>query len=143
MNSWAVSDPQLEQRALELAREAFSAAREGDTSRLTRVLDLGLPANARNHNGDSLLMLASYHGHYDATPRLLARKAEPDSVNDKGLTPLQGAAFKGNSAMVTMLIEGGADPGATSPDGRTALMFAEMFGRDACAALLREALSKR
>ena len=43
---------------------------------LGRLLASGLPANLRNHKGDTLLMLASYHGHLDAVRVLLEHGAD-------------------------------------------------------------------
>ena len=43
------------------------------------MLEQGLPPNLGNHKGDSLLMLASYHGHAEAA-RLL-----PDFYADAAL----------------------------------------------------------
>ena len=58
-------------------------------------VDAGVPADLTNDRGDSLVMLAAYHGHADAVRALLARGAEADRVNDRGQTPLAGAVFKG------------------------------------------------
>jgi len=121
--------PELDDAALAFAEQVFDSARSGDAERLGDLLGRGLPANIRNHNGDSLLMLASYHGHFDATRVLLERGADPQLRNNKGQTPLAGAAFKGDLEMVKLLIECGADVEGASPDGKTALMMAAMFNR--------------
>ncbi|MGV2837095.1 ankyrin repeat domain-containing protein, partial [Pseudomonas shirazensis] len=52
--------------AAAFADEVFDRARRGDADMLGRLLDSGLPVNLRNHKGDTLLMLASYHGHHQA-----------------------------------------------------------------------------
>ena len=75
---------------------------------LAALLSKGLPPNLRNHKGDTLLMLASYHGHVDAVKVLLEHKADPEIRNDNGQSPIQGAAFKGDLVMVQALVEGGA-----------------------------------
>ena len=101
-----------ERNALELARSAFDLARSGDVAGLQRILDLGLSPDARNERGDSLLMLASYHGRLDATALLLSRGASPDLANDAGQTPLAGASFKGDAAMARLLLDSGASADA-------------------------------
>ena len=58
-----MTTPELDDAALEFASKVFAAAREGDADALKQWLDQGLPVNLRNHNGDTLLMLASYHEH--------------------------------------------------------------------------------
>ena len=53
---------------LAFLQDALEAARAGDAARLTAMLDRGLPPNIRNTKGDTLLMLAVYHGHAEAAP---------------------------------------------------------------------------
>jgi uncharacterized protein len=113
----------------EFANQVFDVARKGDASMLGRLLEKDLPPNLRNHKGDSLLMLASYHGHLDAARVLLEHGADPNTRNDNGQSPLAGAGFKGNLAMATLLLDHGAEVDATTPDGKTALMMAAMFNR--------------
>lgn len=113
----------------ELATRAFNAARSGDTAELGSFLDAGMPANLTNEKGDTLLMLASYHGHVDATRLLLEKGADPERRNDRGQTPLQGAAFKGEMEIAALLLDHGAAVDGAGEDGRTALMMAAMFDR--------------
>lgn len=93
----------------------FDLARAGDTTQLRTYLDAGLPANLTNHAGDTLLMLAAYHGHAEAVAALVARGADPNAVNDKGQSPLAGAVFKGEDGVVRVLVESGADPHVGQP----------------------------
>ena len=64
-------DPEV----VELATKIFDLARQGRTEALVAYLDAGVPANLTNDRGDSLVMLAAYHGHADAVRALLARGA--------------------------------------------------------------------
>ncbi|MGW1638590.1 ankyrin repeat domain-containing protein [Streptomyces lavendulae] len=119
---------------IELATKIFDLARQGETGTLTAYLDAGVPANLTNDRGDTLVMLAAYHGHADAVTALLERGAEADRANDRGQTPLAGAVFKGEEAVIRALLAGGADPNAGTPSAvDTARMFAkadllELFG---------------
>ncbi|MFG9879832.1 ankyrin repeat domain-containing protein, partial [Pseudomonas aeruginosa] len=99
--------PELDMETQEFVHQLFDLARQGNSQRLEQLLQQGLPPNLRNHKGDSLLMLASYHGHADTVRLLLAYKADPDLRNLAGQTPLAGAAFKGDLAMVELLLAGG------------------------------------
>ncbi|MBZ4330296.1 ankyrin repeat domain-containing protein [Corallococcus interemptor] len=114
---------------LDFVRSAFAVVRTGDARKLAEMLDAGLPVGVRNERGDSLLMLASYHGHVEATRLLLERGSDPEQPNDAGQTPLAGAAFKGNEAIASVLLEAGANVDGAGPDGRTPLMFAAMFDK--------------
>ena len=117
---------------IELATRLFNMARTGDTEQLTTYLDAGVDPNLTNQKGDSLVMLAAYHGHADAVRALLERGADADRANDRGQTPLAGAVFKGETEVVRVLVDGGADPQAGQP---SALATARMFERDDLVAL--------
>lgn len=123
-------DPEV----VELATKIFDLARQGRTEELVAYVDAGVPADLTNDRGDSLVMLAAYHGHAAAVRALLTRGADADRVNDRGQTPLAGAAFKGEIDVTKALLEAGADPAAGTPSAvDTARMFArtdllELFG---------------
>ena len=119
--------PVPDEETIELATKLFNCARLGDTETFREYLPKGLPPNLCNQKGDSLLMLASYHGHVETTRVLLEHGADPEMYNDNGHHPLSGAAFKGHLAMAELLITHGASVNARSPDDKTALMFAAMF----------------
>ncbi|MFB7378759.1 ankyrin repeat domain-containing protein [Kitasatospora purpeofusca] len=107
-----------------LAGKLFDAARAGDSATLAAYVDAGAPADLTNDRGDTLLMLAAYHGHADAVTALLDRGADPNRANDRGQTPLAGAVFKGNDDVLDALLAGGADPAAGTPSAvDTARMF--------------------
>lgn len=80
--------PEIDPDLLEVAQEVFDLARRGDAAMLAAVIEKGVPPNLRNDKGDSLVMLASYHGHVDAVRTLLERGADPDLRNDNGQTPI-------------------------------------------------------
>jgi ankyrin repeat protein len=115
-----------DEEAVALAHTLFQAAREGDTALLRSYLNAGAPATMTNAAGDSLLMLAAYHGHAEAVQLILKHGGEANSANDRGQTPLAGAAFKGYTDVARVLLDAGADPDAGSPSARAA---AQMFAR--------------
>ena len=117
---------------LQLAEKVFNLARQGDTGTLAAYVDAGVPANLCNDNGDTLVMLAAYHGHPQTVAALLERGAGPDRPNDRGQTPLAGAVFKGERTVIEALLHGGADPTAGTP---SAVETARMFGNDDLVAL--------
>jgi ankyrin repeat protein len=117
---------------LQLAAKVFDLARQGDTAILAAYVDAGVPANLSNHKGDTLIMLAAYHGHPETVAALLERGADPNRPNDRGQTPLAGAVFKGEREVIEALLHGDADPTAGSP---SAVDTARMFGNDDLVAL--------
>jgi hypothetical protein len=133
MNS---ATPVLDEDTLRIARQAFQWVRSGNLDALQHLLDHGLRPNLRNEQGDSLLMLAAYHGHAAVVRALLDAGANPELRNDRGQSPLAGAAYKGHAEVVRLLLDHGAEVDAQGPDGRTALMTAAMFNRTALVDLL-------
>ncbi|GAB2629391.1 ankyrin repeat domain-containing protein [Streptomyces capparidis] len=125
-------DPEV----LQLAATAFDLARQGSTDTLSAYVDAGVPANLTNDRGDTLVMLAAYHGHAETVAALLARGADPDRPNDRGQTPIAGAVFKGEPEVVRALLAGGADPRAGQP---SAVDTARMFGKAELLELFGEA----
>ncbi|KAF2455972.1 putative ankyrin-like protein, partial [Lineolata rhizophorae] len=115
----------LPPEALELAARLFDAARAGDAPTLSAYLAAGIPPNLTNHAGDTLLMLAAYHGRVEAVRALLAAGADADAVNGRGQAPVAGAVFKGHADIVRCLVEEGrADVAMGRPSARdAALMF--------------------
>lgn len=128
----------LDQATLRMARQVFQWARGGEMGALQPMLARGLPPDLRNENGDSLLMLAAYHGHAEVVRALLKAGADPQLANDRGQAPLAGAAFKGYLDVAQALLDGGAQVDTQGPDGRTALFTAAMFDRLAVVRLLLE-----
>lgn len=123
----AEHEPAHDPEVLQLAAQVFDLARQGDTAKLAAYVDAGVPANLTNDGGDTLLMLAAYHGHADTVGALLQRGAEADRANDRGQTPLAGAVFKGEREVINVLVEAGADPAAGAP---SAIDTARLFGKD-------------
>ncbi len=86
--------------------------------------------------GNTLLMLASYHGKAETVAMLLKSGATVDLRNDKGQTPLGGVAFKGYVEIATLLLDAGADPLADQ-GGSTPADFATLAGKTEILALLQ------
>ncbi|KAI0409284.1 ankyrin [Xylaria palmicola] len=101
--------------AIEFATRMYNAAREGQIDVFQQALPVGLPANLTNDKGDTLLMLAAYHGHAELVKLLIQHGADPNRLNDRGQSPIAGAVFKKEDAVVDVLLEGGADPDYGSP----------------------------
>ncbi|WP_313026567.1 ankyrin repeat domain-containing protein [Pseudomonas lopnurensis] len=120
--------PELDDATLAFAEQVFDSARAGDSARLGELLAQGMPANLRNHAGDSLLMLASYHGHLQATRTLLEYGADIEGRCEDGKTALMMAAMFNRTEIVEYLVAHGADPRATDASGATPLAAATMMG---------------
>ena len=115
---------------------AADLARNGDAIGLGALLKGGLQVDARDAKGNTLLMLASYHGWAEVVKLLLKSGASVDLRNDKGQTPLGGVAFKGYVEIATLLLDAGADPLADQ-GGSTPADFATLAGKTEILALLQ------
>jgi uncharacterized protein len=118
-----VNDPEL----VEFATKVFGFARSGETETLVAYVDAGVPVDLTNEAGDTLLMLAAYHGHAATVRALAERGADPGRPNDRGQTPLAGAVFKKEPEVVRALLDAGADPHEGTP---SAVDTARMFGHE-------------
>ena len=123
-----------DEETLAFAHRMFELARDGGTEELAANVDAGLPVNLTNHKGDTLLILAAYHGHPETVAALLARGADPGRVNDRGQTALGAATFRRTRESVVALLAVGADPTA---GGQSALAVAQFFDLPEMAELLR------
>jgi ankyrin repeat protein len=125
----STSTSTLPPEALDLATKLFDLARTGTTSPLQSYISAGIPPNLTNASGDTLLMLASYHGHAETAKMLLDAGADANVLNARGQSPIAGAVFKGYDEVVRVLWKGGADIMAGQPN---AVDCARMFKRGNC-----------
>ncbi|ROO88162.1 hypothetical protein EDD29_5824 [Actinocorallia herbida] len=109
----------------EFATKVFGLARSGETELLRAYVEAGVPVDLTNQAGDTLLMLAAYHGHAGTARMLVEHGADAGRENDRGQSPLAGAVFKKEAEVVRVLLEAGASPDAGTPTAREA---ARMFG---------------
>lgn len=112
-----------DQEMLELAERLFDAARQGDTELLRSYISAGVPATLTNAAGDSLLMLAVYHGHAGTVQLLIDLGADVDTLNDRGQSPLAGAVFKGYADVVRTLLAADADADTGNPSARATAAY--------------------
>jgi ankyrin repeat protein len=121
-----VSAEPIDPGVVELAGKVFDLARGGATEELAAYVDAGVPANLTNDKGDTLLILAAYHGHPGTVGALLDRGADHSRANDRGQTALAAAVFRQSTDTVTRLLGAGADPDAGGPSARATAQFFEL-----------------
>jgi ankyrin repeat protein len=124
VNEHGTDDPEAGTR-LE-PQQIFDLARQG-ADLLLDLADAGLPVDLADESGNTLLMLAAYHGHARLTAGLAERGADVNRLNGKNQAPLAGAIFKNEADVIRVLVEHGADPDAGNPSARAT---AQMFGRE-------------
>lgn len=117
---------ELDDATLAFAHRMFDLARQGEVE-LVGFVDAGLPVDLTDPQGNTLMMLAAYHGRAGLVQGLAERGADSGRRNDRGQTPLAAAAFKGETEVVAALLAAGADPTIGEPN---ALETARFFERD-------------
>ncbi len=111
-----------------VVRMAMELARQGRTRELEELVQRGLDVDVQDADGNSLVMLATYHGRLDAVRVLVGLGADVDLPNHRGQSPIAGAIFKGEDEVVALLRAAGADLDAGTPSARA---VAEMLGASA------------
>ncbi len=125
-----------------MKRKWQEAAKRGDASTLSAMLEAGEYVDARDRYGQTALMLVALHGHVAAARVLVEAGADLDHTAKYGLSALMLAAINGHELVAQILIEAGADTqitgtGAPGFAGKTALDLADDLGRQSIAELLR------
>lgn len=83
-----------------------------------------------------LLMVEADSGNIQKVRDLLALGADPNTSDERGVTPLMFAVQSGNFDLVELLVEKGANVNASPKNGNTALHAAVMAANDSIAELL-------
>uniref|UniRef100_A0AAR2IQQ3 Poly [ADP-ribose] polymerase n=1 Tax=Pygocentrus nattereri TaxID=42514 RepID=A0AAR2IQQ3_PYGNA len=120
-------------------RELFEACRNGDVSRVKRLVD-SANVNAKDMAGrkSTPLHFAAGFGRKDVVEHLLQTGANVHSRDDGGLIPLHNACSFGHAEVVSLLLCQGADPNARDNWNYTPLHEAAIKGKiDVCIVLLQ------
>jgi uncharacterized protein len=117
-----------------LGLAAFFGHAEAVRLLLASGADVG--AVARNPQRVQAIHAAAAARRADIVADLLEHGADPDAVQQAGLTPLMAAARHGDEDMAGRLLGAGADPGRTDDRGRSARDHARAAGHGHLDALL-------
>jgi ankyrin repeat protein len=117
------------------------SARDGDLPRLSRLLALDGSEQARERDGWTPLMYASYNGHDDCLRAILDAHGTSldylETQNDKRMTALSLACDNGTASCIRILLAAGADHETRDGDGWRPLTYAAWNGSvDSVEALL-------
>ena len=110
---------------VELAHRLLDAARAGDRALLEQYLDAGAPVDLTDPQGNSLLMLAAYHGHAARSGRW-QRAARTSTGSTTGpRRPWPERCSRASARCLEVLVAAGADPDLGSPSARATAVFFE------------------
>jgi ankyrin repeat protein len=113
-----------------------TAVQAGATKQALEMIRGGADVNQAQGDGSTPLIWAVNRQDYEVAEALLAKKANPNAVNEFGATPLTEAARLNDARLVNMLLDAGAKVDSANPDGETALMLAIKNGNQELAATL-------
>lgn len=109
-------------------RDTDLPAAAADADAVARLLELGLPADARDERGATALLRASGAGALQSVQRLLAAHADPRLTVDTGASPLSAAVSARHADIVRALVSAGVPVDERHADDVTALMIAAALG---------------
>ncbi len=111
-------------RALDLPM----AAQQGDLAAVQRLIELGLPIDARDAQSCTALLRACGGGHLQLVEWLIDRGADTSVVAQTGATCLSAAVTARRDAVVNLLLARGVAIDQRLPGGSTPLMVAAALG---------------
>lgn len=85
----------------------------------------------------SKFLLAAYEGNLEYIEFCMLQGFSPNSINEKGITPLMVSSWKGKERAVRYLLENRADVAVKDNEGNTAIDYAESGGNENILFLLR------
>jgi hypothetical protein len=135
------SSPQLSPEINAVMQSADTALSKGDLPLLKQLLDAHPEIVNQSYGKGSyrLLETAAWFGKADAVEELLNRKADVNSRNQNGRTPLyQCIANKGTKEIAQMLLDHGADSTIPDKNGKTLLKLATEKNRQDMVDLLQQ-----
>ena len=109
-------------------KKMLKKAASADFAGMKECIEKGVDVNARDENGKTALLWASYYGDIEVLKYLIKKGADIEAKDDKGNTPLTTTSYNGYLEHVKYLVENGADIDAKNKYGKTALMQASILG---------------
>lgn len=114
----------------ELVDLFFAAAKIGNSEVINEFLKHGFPADVRNKDGYTPLMMATYYGHQAIVSSLLKHGADRCARDNRGNTALMGALFKMEFAIAKQLRQVDCDAQVQKNGQKTTAEFAKVIGQE-------------
>lgn len=112
----------------------------GTTAEAKKLIRAGAPVDWQDQFGNAALHLASIMGRTKLLTRLIEKKANLDTINEKGNTPLAEAVVWREMSCIRALVEAGADVAIPNKNDKTAAVLARHEGQHAIEKFLTRSL---
>ena len=117
----------IDTRPTVLGLALVEAAFEGNREAVKKLLREKTPADSKDWNGSTPLMMASAAGHLGIVGMLVDSGANVNARGDWGVTPFDRATAYGHRNIMKFLYENGARKNAKGQFGRTAMEWTAAF----------------
>lgn len=117
-------------------KDLATLIQSGSTKQALEQIQAGADVNQAQGDGTTPLIWAINRADYEVAAALLAKKANPNAMNEFGAMPLTEAARLNDARLVKMLLDAGAKVDSANPDDETALMLAIKVGNQQMAEML-------
>ena len=114
------------------------AARDGERSNVTALLNQGVDINAKDSYGWTALIYASAKGDASIVKALLEKNADVNAKTPENYTALHAATGYGHKSVVKLLLEKGADINVEQKSGATALTIAMLMHNSGIVEMLKK-----
>eukprot|EP01012_Entosiphon_sulcatum_P055783 TRINITY_DN7829_c0_g1_i1.p1 TRINITY_DN7829_c0_g1~~TRINITY_DN7829_c0_g1_i1.p1 ORF type:complete len:2451 (+),score=352.13 TRINITY_DN7829_c0_g1_i1:70-7422(+) len=104
--------------------DLFAAIEQGAAQLVETLLDIGIPVNVRDTDGQSALASAVFNGRIEVVQLLVTRGAAINEQDEDGTAPLHIAVQEGHSAIIEFLLQSGAAVDLADNEGDCALLMA-------------------
>jgi ankyrin repeat protein len=112
-----------QREAKPIAPDLVTAIRDADAQAVRKLIEIGADVNARDAEGNTPLILASFYASPNCVAVLLEKGAEANAANKAGVTALHRAAT--NHEKTRLLVDAGAKVWVQTADlGNTPLILA-------------------
>lgn len=125
-----------------LSEALRNAAREGIVSLVERLLDYGVDVNAVDGFKNSALHFAAWYSRVEVVKLLILRRANLESPDDNGFTPLMDATRRNAHSSLKLLIDAGANLTALNDSGESPLDLVISSRSKECGKLLLAKLAQ-
>jgi len=115
-----------------------SAVASNQTENIKRLVESGIPLEAKNNEGKTAMFIAAMLGNIESIECLAKLGANVNAVDNAGLTPIFIAAMAGKTASIKCLVKLGADINAKERNDCTPIFVAIFAGQTESVKCLKE-----